>query len=155
MLKKLYLIRHAKAERRVDWNSHGKSDFDRPLRSEGILEFSQFCESFQAFSKLEKVYSSELKRAVQTAELINKFHDIDFETSPEINHGQSPRAILDFLLSRTEKVIGYTGHEPEMSMISRLLLGGDFAIHFKKGTVAVIDLEKEVLESLSYPRLFI
>jgi phosphohistidine phosphatase SixA len=155
-VRTIFLIRHAKAYKRENWNDFGKKDASRPLLKEGIEEFDSLVSRYREMDRIEKIYSSEYIRAKQTTEIIIKHYSIPVEYQSKINHGCPPKQILDFLLLQKEQVIAYIGHEPEISIMLNLLTGSHFQVHIKKGCIAKVKIEKGesgILESLLYPKL--
>ncbi len=151
---KLFLIRHAKAIRRIDWN-HLNSDFDRPLREEGILEFKNMIEHLKIIHEIDHIYSSSLLRTVETAKLLSAKIDTDFTYHTELNEGNAPKKMLDFLKRQKEKNIAYVGHGSEIPAIIDHIFQKQIHTSMKKGAITIIDNYKAYpqLLALIYPRL--
>jgi len=88
------------------------------------------------------LWTSPLVRAVQTAELVAAGLQIPIavDVLPHLAPGESPRAVQKALeaLPRDAHVI-LVGHEPGISGIGELLLGGDLAALQKAEAVRIID----------------
>ena len=106
---KIYFIRHGEAE------IYAEDDFKRKLTTVGRVKLEN---SFKAFSnKLEdkrsyKIYSSPLERAKETAEILAKHLDSDYEVKDYLAGGR----IRDILktLDQDENYI-LVSHEPFIS----------------------------------------
>lgn len=106
---KIYFIRHGEAE------IYAEDDFKRKLTTIGRVKLEN---SFKAFAnRLEdkrsyKIYSSPLERAKETAEILAKYLDSDFEVKDYLAGGR----IRDILktLDQDENYI-LVSHEPFIS----------------------------------------
>ncbi|MFR4555739.1 SixA phosphatase family protein [Peptoniphilus sp.] len=106
---KIYFIRHGEAE------IYAEDDFKRKLTTIGRVKLEN---SFKAFAnRLEdkrsyKIYSSPLERAKETAEILAKYLDSDFEVKGYLAGGR----IRDILktLDQDENYI-LVSHEPFIS----------------------------------------
>jgi 2,3-bisphosphoglycerate-dependent phosphoglycerate mutase len=72
MITKIYFIRHAKPDFSI------KSDLQRPLSIEGIEGSNELIETFKEI-KIDRIFSSPFKRALQTIEPISKDKNIRIE----------------------------------------------------------------------------
>ncbi len=151
---KLFLIRHAKSVRRIEWN-HINSDYDRPLRQEGIVEFKNLIQNIHLIDKIDHIYSSALLRTVETAKLLSEQINKSFTFHNELNEGNQAKDILSFLKNRKEKNIAYIGHGSEIPQIIDLLFQKQIHTSMKKGSITIIDNYKDYpqLLALIYPRL--
>ncbi len=144
---KLLIIRHAKAGDREQWQTKKLPDSDRPLTEEGITEFNVVVQSLPSLIvKLDRIYSSPYKRAMQTAELLRKaYPDTKISSSEVLLQGTSWKDVQSFLQKEWDKdgVICMIGHENHLStVLSGLLSSSDEnAFRFKKGGIAFVDLE--------------
>jgi len=152
---KIFLIRHAKAKQRIEWN-HIHRDFDRPLRQEGILEFKNMIKHLKILHGIDHIYSSSLVRTVQTAKLLSEEINVDFSAHHELNEGNQAKKMLAFLKLQKEKNIAYVGHGSEIPAIIDIIFQKQLPTSMKKGSVTIIDNYKShpQLLSLIYPRLF-
>ena len=106
---KIYLIRHGEAE------IYAEDDFKRKLTTIGRVKLEN---SFKAFAnRLEdkrsyKIYSSPLERAKETAEILAKYLDSDFEVKDYLAGGRI-RDILKTLDQDGNYIL--VSHEPFIS----------------------------------------
>ena len=106
---KIYFIRHGEAE------IYAEDDFKRKLTTIGRVKLEN---SFKAFAnKLEdkrsyKIYSSPLERAKETAEILAKYLDSDFEVKDYLAGGRI-RDILKTLDQDGNYI--FVSHEPFIS----------------------------------------
>ncbi len=136
----IYIVRHAIAE---DAPSKGGGDAARALTEEGRQKMK---ESAAGFAKLDysidKILSSPLVRAKQTAEILAKALDGKVEEMVELSPGYAPEQVCAKLQSfkKTQSVM-LVGHEPNCSLLASYLLEGSSAleIQFKKGAICRID----------------
>ena len=136
---KIYFIRHGEAEIYAD------DDFKRKLTTLGKKKLE---ESFKVFAnnlkdkRSFKIYSSPLERAKETAEILAKHLDSNFEVKDYLAGGR----IKDILktLDPDENYI-FVSHEP---FISNWIyhLTGDMKI-ISRGSINLVDLDpKEFIE---------
>jgi broad specificity phosphatase PhoE len=74
MVKKLFLIRHGESEANANGIHQGQR-IDSPLSTKGISQAKKIAK-FLKKEKVDIIYSSDLKRAKETAEEINKVHNV-------------------------------------------------------------------------------
>ncbi len=140
------LIRHAHAEEREDWKEKGISDDLRPLTKKGI---HRFVESLVGLSKyvlkIDHIYTSQLTRAVQTADILHGFYnDTEYEIIEELNPDASIEDIRAIIFDHKDTdVIAFVGHQPELGYICSDLISEvpDANIRFKKGGMALLHFE--------------
>lgn len=77
----LYLIRHAESMGNVQEFFQGSLDVD--ISSKGYCQLEELKERFKNI-QLDKIYTSPLKRAVQTAQMVNYYQHLDLIRIPEI-----------------------------------------------------------------------
>lgn len=83
----LYLVRHAEAEGNKNKVFQGRTDCN--LTEKGYRQLDALSERFKDI-KIDKLYSSPLKRTIETAKAINKYHNLPIlinENVIEINGG--------------------------------------------------------------------
>jgi phosphohistidine phosphatase len=137
----IYIVRHAIAE---DTASKGTGDAARALTEEGRQKMK---EAAAGFAKLEfsidKIFSSPLVRAKQTAEILGKVLDQKVEEMEELSPGYGPDQVCAKLQSSAKKIksVMVVGHEPNCSLLASYLLEGSsgLEIQFKKGAICRID----------------
>ncbi len=97
---KIYLIRHVKAEGNVKGFIQGR--VDTQVMGEGLLQLDALAERFRSIP-IEAVYTSPLKRAVSTAEAVNRYHSLPIirdEGIIEIDFGKMEGCSKDELYTR-------------------------------------------------------
>ena len=140
----IYLIRHAIAEERENWN---KPDELRPLTPQGEKKMQRIVRGLRALDvELAHLYSSPLVRAVQTAEVVRSALKItSIEQTEAMLPGASPQSLLPVLNELpADAAVGFVGHEPHLGYLLSFLLSGQRApfAAFKKGGVACLEGEK-------------
>jgi len=110
----IYLIRHGEAEK----SSPDKSDEERELTFDGIQEVEKCSHLWkQHIYKLDLIFSSPLKRAIQTAEIIKKVFNVHNEVMKEaslLNDG-STTDILNVVSAYGAEEIAMVGHQPDLA----------------------------------------
>jgi phosphohistidine phosphatase len=140
----IYLIRHAIAAEREDWN---KPDELRPLTPQGEKKMQRIARGLRALNvEFSRLYSSPLVRATQTAEVVRKALRINsIEQTDAMLPEASPQALLSVLNELpADAIVGFVGHEPHLGYLLSFLLSGQRApfAAFKKGGVACLEGEK-------------
>ena len=135
----IYIVRHGIAEE----VSVDGSDEARELTDEGKKKMKEAAAGFaQMERKVERICSSPLVRARQTAEILASELDLKVEELKELSPGYSPGEVCDKLIrSKKHGNTMLVGHEPNCSeLASYLLLGSNgINIEFKKGAICVIE----------------
>ncbi|MBA1392390.1 histidine phosphatase family protein [Bombilactobacillus bombi] len=91
----VYIVRHGETDTNKDGKINGAST-DLPLNQTGQLQAQALHESFD-MSKIARVYSSPMKRAFQTAQIVNDGHckiEVD-ERLQEIDYGDWDGLLAD------------------------------------------------------------
>ena len=80
-MTKLLLVRHGE----TDWNAEGRlqGQTDRPLNEYGRRQAHQLAEELEG-EELEAIYSSDLARARETAEIVGRRLEIPVELDPDL-----------------------------------------------------------------------
>lgn len=156
---KLIIVRHAIAEDRVEFKKKKLSDAKRPLTKKGIKIFTKNIKHIlKVLPKAEKLYSSDLVRAVQTAAIISKKTKLKNRMLRELR----PAASFESLIKKIKKnkVAIIVGHEPFLSEFIGYLVGnGDKdsliakKIKMKKGGVILLSGEKLDRDSMQIESL--
>ncbi len=145
----LILIRHGLSEQRESWvNDSLLSDNFRPLTKPGLIHFSKATTGLKKLiSHIDFVYSSQLTRALQTAEILHgQFSGSQLITNKALNPGGNYKSIMT-LLNRikksqdSDKTIALVGHNPDIGLLTHHLLGVDSKncfLTFKKGGMSFI-----------------
>lgn len=136
-MKKLMLIRHAKAEK-----DSGSTDFERPLKYIGIQDAS-----FMAEKVKEKVFipqvviSSPALRTKTTADIFTEHLKMPEAWLDKSIYEASQKALLNVINEFSEEFdfIGLVGHNPGIAQILYYLTGEVHDVH--TCTVAVIAFE--------------
>jgi phosphohistidine phosphatase len=146
---RLYLLRHGIASPRDP--RRYPDDSLRPLTSSGKRRLASAARGMRRLRlSVSKIYTSPLRRCVQTAEIIAR----DLKPSPPVRTnrllipGASTARAVGFLSSRPPTgTLLLVGHEPDLSRLASFLLhGGNVtpAMIWKKGGLCRIDFEGKV-----------
>jgi phosphohistidine phosphatase len=143
----LIVVRHAIACERdpVRW----KDDRMRPLTAEGRKRFRKAARGLGRFiGKPDRVLTSRLVRAVQTAEILEKAAGWPAATScPELEPNSTPARTLNRLRAEGRARIVIVGHEPHLSRFAGACIAGASArtvIELKKGAAAILRFERRI-----------
>ncbi len=134
----LLLVRHAIAE----VAQRGQPDFDRALSTDGARRFAEVVSGLAGVGvKLDRIVSSPLVRAIQTAELMDGLLKRGGERVESALMAEPPDgALLSEIDTEDDSCVALVGHEPWMSTLCAWLVTGraDPALNlpFKKGGVA-------------------
>lgn len=137
----LVLMRHAIAEDRSD----SGRDEDRRLTGEGKRKLREVVAGMRALDvPVERILTSPLRRAVETAEIVAEGYDLvgEVDASPALVPDAGPDAVLHALadVGRPSSVV-LVGHEPDLAALaSTLLTGTPGLVHmaFRKAGIAGI-----------------
>lgn len=142
----LYLLRHGNAGQR---KSNPVADFKRPLDKEGKQQCILLGGVLNSLKlQFDCVYSSPLKRALQTAALVGT--EAGFEKKIQLSQALAPTGTWSDFQSLLDDVAGcddvlLVGHSPNLpEFLNRLLYptGGKSALRLRKGAIAALDLER-------------
>ena len=138
----LYLLRHGIAE---DARA-GESDATRALTSDGRRKLRQVLKAVaEAKVKPTLLWSSELKRAIQTAEIAKAV--LGYQGEILRTKALAPTADVEQVweeirVHRDETSLMLAGHNPQFDQLAPYLLGApQLAVDFKKGAIMRIDIE--------------
>lgn len=139
----LFLIRHGIAESA----SISGSDRSRQLTPVGRQQFRMMADWLvNNDARPEKILSSPLIRAQQTAQILSQSAEVEFgeeQVCPWIGFGLQYDQLMSCLNETFQSSLAIIGHEPDMSSCtSRLVGGGHF--RFTPGTVACIHFENDL-----------
>lgn len=141
---RLYVIRHALAEERSEqW----PDDDERPLSAEGAERMSDAARGLrEVIGGIDRMWSSPLVRARQTADVLVKFLDSPdgYDTTPALRPEALPSEILSVLAGAGGDSVGVVGHEPHCSRLITFLLTGNAdpaGVEMKKGATAALDFD--------------
>jgi len=143
----LYIIRHAIA---VDPDLPGyEDDSQRPLTERGSKKMMGIARGLKALDiHFDLLLSSPYLRALDTAKILARLLAIK-ENEIAVSQNLVPMGLADDVIGEiNEKYNGYesialVGHEPNLSAVISLLIGGDaaLAINMKKGGVCHLRAE--------------
>jgi phosphohistidine phosphatase len=138
----LYLLRHGIAE---DARA-GESDATRALTSDGRRKLRQVLKAVaEAKVKPTLLWSSELKRAIQTAEIAKAV--LGYQGEILRTKALAPTADVEQVweeirVHQDETSLMLAGHNPQFDQLAPYLLGApQLAVDFKKGAIMRIDIE--------------
>lgn len=140
---KIYLIRHGEA---IDHETNSvKTDEYRFLTVKGRMTTRKVAKNLkEELSLADKIFTSPLTRAVQTAEIIAttiKFKN-DVEIANELKIGSPMSKIIELITEHsTMNAIVLVGHEPMMGMLVHTLSDKKDFYNFKKSGVCLIDFD--------------
>jgi phosphohistidine phosphatase len=144
-MKKLLLIRHAKAEKITS-----VKDIDRPLKYIGIQDARFMADRLKEKSVIPQfIVTSPALRTKTTAEIFADFLKLP---NPELNkaiYDASQQALLDVInhLPAEYDFIALVGHNPGISQILYYLTGESREVH--TSTVALIEFEVDDWKEVS------
>jgi phosphohistidine phosphatase len=133
----LYFLRHGLAG---DANTWEGDDQERPLTEKGKKHMQASAGSLKKLGvKVDRIISSPLKRAVQTAEITAKALGMKVIEDERLAYGFGLENLSQIIAENPEaKALLLVGHEPDFSTTVGSLTGAD--IMLKKGGVARVDL---------------
>ena len=139
---RLYLLRHAIAEKR---DTEKYPDDDRPLTSEGVKKMKKVAKGITRLGDdFKLIITSPMKRASQTAEILNKVlkENIEMIVSRQLLPGADPQKITRLITKYKElDSLVLVGHEPDFSRFASFLLGlNESAMMLKKAGLCRIDI---------------
>jgi phosphohistidine phosphatase len=138
----LYLLRHGIA---VEAQA-GESDAARALTSDGRRKLRKVLKAVaEAKVKPTLMWSSELKRAIQTAEVAKAVLGYQGEilrTKALAPGADTEQVWEEIRVHRDEASLMLVGHNPQFDQLAPYLLGAShLAVDFKKGAIMRIDIE--------------
>ena len=137
----LYIIRHADALA-VDHKTI-KSDEDRPLSEVGLQQVVRLVSAFKRLDvPIERIFSSPLKRAHQTAEELARMSASplpELIVCEELLPGGSTRKLCKLLRKQQAQHVVLVGHEHDLGLHTRYLIGSKRVhIEYAKGGMALV-----------------
>jgi phosphohistidine phosphatase len=138
----LYLLRHGIA---ADAQA-GQSDATRPLTSDGRRKLRKVLKAVAEVKvKPTLMWSSELKRAIQTAEVAKTVlaYQGEILRTKALAPGADVEQVWEEIrVHRDEASLMLVGHNPQFDQLAPYLLGtSNLAVDFKKGAIMRIDIE--------------
>ena len=140
---RLLLIRHARAAA-----SHHLPDAERPLTDEGRNEFAAVARSIVLRGGTPNaIFHSPARRTTETAEILATAADLPAhsrEIALWLALGTGCQEILPRLTDLSAEVTALVGHEPIMSSLTSLLIGGGGST-FSPGTSACLEFDSSIV----------
>lgn len=139
----LILVRHAIAAERDP--RRWPDDRERPLTPAGIARARQAARGVRALlPKPQRVLTSPLVRAVQTAELLQRGCGWPAGTlCPGLEPGAGPQGLLELLRRAREDRIALIGHQPDLGRFIAHCIGGELG-------ESALDLRKFGMAGVSF-----
>ena len=135
----LCLIRHGECE------ASAASDEERGLTTTGNADVAKVSELLrrQKLVAPQVIFSSPMKRALQTAELINAPWALEIQKADWLQPLVEPSTVLEKLRSRSEDHLVLIGHLPNLGLLLSTLLWGLPAreVSLPRGAAALLDVE--------------
>ncbi|WP_350455408.1 CHAD domain-containing protein [Slackia heliotrinireducens] len=136
MVETLVLVRHAKAQKRVE----GLDDIDRKLTLAGRRSFETTAtQAFSYFAKTDRkdmqIWTSPARRARQTAKIVGRVLKIEYGSIHDSIYADTPDQLVEEL-KQAEGCVIVVGHNPVLQNILTTLSGNEHA--FGKAAVAVL-----------------
>jgi phosphohistidine phosphatase len=137
----LLIVRHAIAFERD--RQRWRDDTARPLSPEGVLRGRKSAAGLkQLVGPPQRVFTSPLVRARQTAEILTEFAGWPRATEcPELSPDEPPRSLLALLSRERGQLIAVVGHQPGLGYLLAACLVNDAAalpIELKKPGIACV-----------------
>ncbi len=139
---RLLLIRHARAV-----SNHNLPDAERPLTKEGRCEFERVAQDVIGMGATpECIFHSPARRTTETASILAAAsrlpaHALNMATWLAL--GNCCQDVLPMLAQLSVDVTALVGHEPIMSSLTAMLMGGG-RVSFSPGTSACLEFDKAI-----------
>jgi phosphohistidine phosphatase len=136
-----YLVRHAIAEPR---GSRWPDDTRRPLSRGGVRRFTEVARGLRALGvECERVLTSPLVRATQTARLLSK--GLGGRPRMSVTAALAPGVAAARVVAECSRLAGarrvaLVGHEPDLGVLAAFLVGARAPFPLKKGGICRIDV---------------
>lgn len=148
-MPRLLLVRHAIAQDRDEAFEQQLSDAERPLTKKGKRRMRRAAAGLrQITGQVERILSSPLLRAQQTAEILSiEYPDCPVVLCDFLGPGQPIPSLIPLLAEEAnEGTLIVVGHEPDLGQLISLLLCGHIraTVCLKKGGAAMIDFPGEI-----------
>ncbi|MGD9704231.1 MAG: histidine phosphatase family protein [Acidimicrobiia bacterium] len=137
----LYLVRHAKARNRRDWNG---DDRERPLTKAGVVQAEALATRLAQTSPARLV-SSPFARCVQTLEPLAELLGLSIEIDDLLSEGGAFVEVLDMLVSVPDRTVLCSHGDVIPEVISALERRGmdiKGVPNWRKGSVWVIERDE-------------
>lgn len=139
-MTRLHLLRHGVAEDAGP--ATGGRDEPRALTERGIAQMHAAARGMAALGlELDAVLTSPLTRCVQTAQIVCDHLGGTPHPDQRLRPGLDLDGLDDVLLEHPDAgAVLVCGHQPDLSILVAELTGGA-GLHFRKGALAVLDVE--------------
>ena len=147
----LYILRHAIAAHPGEAGTpKSMGDVERPLTEEGRRKMERVAHGMKSMElRFDRVLTSPLVRAMQTAEIVMEVLDIpgrELVVTENLSPGGSRKELIREVnrISVHAGNIVLVGHEPDLSSLIDMLCTGGIAASFemKKGGLAKLEVER-------------
>ncbi len=143
-MKKIYLVRHAKAEDRA--NTAMLPDKNRNLISKGIMDAAKMGMFLnEKGEKIDLIISSDANRAYQTAKALAEQlkYEVDDIVNDEELYGGGPRAYLSCVNKVPANVsnVLIVGHNPDISYFGEYLTRDDVGAQLSTSSCMVLGFD--------------
>jgi len=138
----IYLVQHAQAKKEEE-------DPERGLTEKGISDIEKIARFLSSLKiTINKIFHSPKKRALQTAEILNKYLQPKdgLEVSDQLNPLDDVKFWYEKILSIQENIM-IVGHLPHLEKLASLILCGDETkkiVSFKMASVVCIKKEDKI-----------
>lgn len=136
---KVYFFRHGVAKMREKWM---EDDASRPLTKQGKIQVEAVARALKDMNlRVDIILTSPLKRALETAELINARLGLkeNLIIESRITSGFSLENLMEVIKEYADKdSLMLVGHEPDFSEHIAALTGG--RVLLKKAGIALVDI---------------
>lgn len=139
-MTRLHLLRHGIAENAGP--ATGGRDEPRALTERGIAQMHAGARGIAALDlAIDTVLTSPLTRCLQTAAIVCEHIGGTPQQDQRLRPGLDLASLDDVLLEHPDAAsVLVCGHEPDLSIMVAVLTGGA-GLHFRKGSLAVLDVE--------------
>lgn len=134
----IILMRHGRAAER---GSHAGPDEQRPLTSDGFKRLKRALPGLlQVVPPIERVVTSPLLRACQTAEVVAEGISVPLKELAALAPGGDPQVITHWLARQHDEVLLLVGHEPDLGHLASWYLTGssESFLPLKKGAICML-----------------
>lgn len=141
----MYLVRHAMAEDREEFEKKNQDDSQRPLTIKGRKRMQKVALRLRdLIGEVDLIVSSPYVRARQTAEILSQiFFETKVVEAPELVPHSPPQAFVRWIKAHARdcRAVFIVGHEPQLSLFGSYLLSGvqESLFEMKKSGVACFE----------------
>ena len=141
-MKKIYLFRHGE----TDWNKHGISQghADIELNETGLEQAKRNAETLKNFN-IQYIYSSPLKRALKTAQILADMINVDIEIVDNLKEGSAG----DMTGKTKDKLREVFGEEDYKKYMGEYGADIAFATPFPNGE-SKLDVQNRAIKTLNF-----